>query len=170
MTPHSTFFQRIAGHYYHHFNDIRRERQFIASISFLVTFLIVRGVTYSIYLGIGWFHNVTAGGKHIHHLVWGILFLLLVGYLWLLRVGSGDDPAARAASRMTATLYGLGAALTLDEFALWLNLEDVYWAHEGRESIDAVMFFGALLSIGLWGGRFFRVVAGEILKLSQNRV
>jgi hypothetical protein len=51
-------------------------------------------------------------------------------------------------------LFGAGAALTLDEFALWLNLEDVYWAHQGRASIDAVILFGSLLLMGVWGGRF----------------
>jgi hypothetical protein len=48
-------------------------------------------------------------------------------------------------------LYGVGAALTLDEFALWLNLKDVYWSPQGRSSIDAVILFGALLSAGAWG-------------------
>src|SRR6202012_3827355 len=52
--------------------------------------------------------------------------------------------------------YGVGAALTLDEFALWLNLEDVYWAHAGRLSIDAVVVFGSLLAVGAWGAPFFR--------------
>jgi hypothetical protein len=54
-----------------------------------------------------------------------------------------------------AILYGLGAALTLDEFALWLNLRDVYWAKEGRSSIDAVILFGSLLAIGAWGAPLF---------------
>ena len=161
-------FNRIAGHYQHHFSSIRRERLFIASISFFVTFAIVRGITYSIHLGIGPFHDVTSGGKHIHHLVWGIACLLLVGYLWLLRVGSGDDATSRTMSRMTAILYGLGAALTLDEFALWLNLEDVYWEHEGRLSVDAVILFGALLSIGVWGGRFFQALINEATRLLRR--
>jgi hypothetical protein len=55
-----------------------------------------------------------------------------------------------------AALFGVGAALTLDEFALWLNLRDVYWEREGRVSIDAALLFAALLSIGILGGRFFR--------------
>ena len=62
---------------------------------------------------------------------------------------------------MTALLYGVGAALTSDEFALWLRLEDVYWAREGRESIDAVILFGAFLGVGTWGGRFFHALARE---------
>jgi hypothetical protein len=48
-------------------------------------------------------------------------------------------------------LYGVGAALTLDEFALWLNLRDVYWAREGRSSIDAIVLFGAFLAASAWG-------------------
>jgi hypothetical protein len=52
--------------------------------------------------------------------------------------------------------YGVGAALTLDEFALWLNLEpDAYWSRTGRLSIDAVIFFGAVLGVGTWGAPFF---------------
>jgi hypothetical protein len=51
----------------------------------------------------------------------------------------------------------VGAALTLDEFALWLNLDpDAYWTREGRLSIDAVILFGALLGVGAWGAPFFR--------------
>ena len=53
--------------------------------------------------------------------------------------------------------YGVGAALTLDEFALWLNLEpDAYWSRAGRLSIDAVILFGGLLAVGAWGAPFFR--------------
>ena len=53
--------------------------------------------------------------------------------------------------------YGVGAALTLDEFALWLNLEpDAYWTREGRISIDAVILFGSILAVGAWGAPFFR--------------
>jgi hypothetical protein len=53
--------------------------------------------------------------------------------------------------------YGVGAALTLDEFALWLNLEpDAYWSSAGRLNIDAIIFFGALLAVGAWGAPFFR--------------
>ena len=60
-------------------------------------------------------------------------------------------------------LYGAGAALTLDEFALWLNLEDVYWARQGRASIDAIILFGALLLIGIWGGGFFQALWREFV-------
>jgi hypothetical protein len=55
--------------------------------------------------------------------------------------------------------YGVGAALTLDEFALWLNLEpDAYWSSAGRLSIDAVILFGSILAVGAWGAPFFRAL------------
>lgn len=133
-----------------HFKDERRERFFLASLSFLITFAAVRGITAMIRAGVGPFHNVTAGTTHIHHLVWGILLLLLVGYVWLSEVGVGSGWVAS----LTAIAFGVGAALTLDEFALWLNLQDVYWEREGRISIDVVLIFGSLLSAGVWGGPF----------------
>jgi hypothetical protein len=97
------------------------------------------------------------GGKHIHHLVWGILILLFVGYGWLLDLGRAHSPVSILISRIMSISYGIGAALTLDEFALWLNLDpDVYWVKTGgRLSIDAVVLFGSLLMIGAWGAPFF---------------
>jgi hypothetical protein len=142
--------------YHFHFQDERRERLFLASVAFLVTFGIVRGITHLIRAGIGPFHNVTSGGLHIHHLVWGILLLLVVGYVWLLEIGVGSTWVAS----LTAIAFGVGAALTLDEFALWLNMQDVYWDRQGRESIDAVIIFGGLLSAGIWGWPFLRALTG----------
>ncbi len=135
-----------------HFQNERRERLFLASLGFLVTFGIVRGITHLIKAGIGPFHNVSNGGLHIHHLVWGILLLLVVGYVWLIEEGITSSWL----SSITAIAFGVGAALTLDEFALWLNLQDVYWTGRGRESIDAVVIFAGLLSVGIWGGPFLR--------------
>ncbi|OLE02024.1 MAG: hypothetical protein E6H95_02225 [Chloroflexi bacterium] len=140
--------------YHFHFQDERRERLFLASVAFLVTFAIVRGITHLIRAGIGPFHNVTSGGLHIHHLVWGILLLLVVGYVWLLEVGVGSTWVAS----LTAIAFGVGAALTLDEFALWLNMQDVYWDRQGRESVDAVIIFAGLLSVGIWGWPFLRAL------------
>ncbi|MEO8745803.1 MAG: hypothetical protein ABI334_01625 [Candidatus Dormiibacterota bacterium] len=147
--------------YQFHFADERRERLFLASGGFLVTFALVRGITYMIRAGVGPFHNVvTHGGLHIHHLVFGILLLLLVGYIWLIERGVGSSLLSSA----TAIVYGVGAALTLDEFALWLNLQDVYWTGAGRESIDAVVIFAALLNVGLWGGPFFKALTLHLIR------
>ena len=146
--------------YHFHFQSERRERLFLASLGFLVTFAIVRVITHLIRAGVGPFHNVSSGGLHIHHLVWGILLLLIVGYVWLIEEGSGSNWLASA----SAIAYGVGAALTLDEFALWLNLQDVYWTGPGRVSIDAVVIFAAGLSLGIWGGPFMREVAEHLVK------
>jgi hypothetical protein len=138
--------------------DRPRRRLFIASVSFFITFLGVRLLVAAITHHIGPFGWVEIGGRHIHHLVWGILILLGVGYAWLAEAGSGSTPTAIFMSRLLAILYGVGAALTLDEFALWLNLANVYWSPEGRESIDAVILFGAALAAGAWGAPLLRAL------------
>jgi len=148
--------------------DRPRRRLFVASVSFFLTFATVRGMVFCITHNIPPFHYVIVEGRHIHHLVFGILILLLVGYGWLCEVGNGSDSSSVLASRAMALLYGLGAALTLDEFALWLNLKDVYFVREGRSSIDAVILFGSLLAISAWGAPlFFSRAAGRPKYRSQ---
>jgi hypothetical protein len=132
--------------------DRPHRRLFLASVSFFITFLGVRLLVYAIVHHIGPFGWVMMGGRHIHHLVWGILLLLLVGYSDMAEIGTGPSPASLFASRLIAIGFGIGAALTLDEFALWLNMDpQAYWTRQGRESIDAIILFGALLAIGTWG-------------------
>src|SRR5579862_27275 len=137
--------------------DRPRRRMFIASVSFFITFLGVRLLVELVIHNRGPFQWVTVRGLHIHHLVWGILILLLVGYGWLLDLGRSHSPMSIFFSRLMAVSYGVGAALTLDEFALWLDLEpDAYWSRQGRLSIDAVILFGGILAMGAWGAPFFR--------------
>jgi hypothetical protein len=137
--------------------DRPHRRLFLASVSFFLTFVMVRLLVASITHHIGPFGRVAMGGHHIHHLVWGILLLLITGYAELAEVGTGDSSVAILLSRLLALAYGIGAALTLDEFALWLNLDAAaYWSRQGRESIDAVVLFGALLAMGTWGAPLFR--------------
>jgi hypothetical protein len=150
-----------------HFQSRRRERQFWASISFGLTFLAIRLITHAIRNNVGPVHNVSAGGVHIHHLVWGILLLLLVGYLWLSELGSSAD-SPRWLARLTAVVFGAAAALTLDEFALWLNLQDVYWEQQGKESLEAVALFAAFLSVGVWGGPFLHAAAHRLAFLVRR--
>jgi len=140
--------------YEKHFGeDLRRERRLLSTGSFFATFATVRAITHAIRAERGPFRNITPGGRHIHHMTFGIVGLLVVGYLWLMEIGVVEG---RLASQLTATAYGSGAALTLDEFALWLNLEDDYWTTQGRESIDAVVLFGSLLAMSATGRGFLR--------------
>lgn len=137
--------------------DRPHRRMLLASISFLVTFVAVRLLVASITHHIGPFGYVEMGGRHIHHLVWGILLLLGAGYAGIAEYGTGSTALSIFVSRLLALSYGAGAALTLDEFALWLNLDAAaYWSRQGRESIDAVVIFGALLAVGTWGAPLFR--------------
>ncbi len=137
--------------------DRPRQRMFLASVSFLLTFVGVRLLVHRIAAHEGMFQWVVVRGMHIHHLVWGILILLLVGYGWLADLGRSHTPISIFFGRLMAVSYGAGAALTLDEFALWLNLSpDAYWSRQGRLSIDAVILFGALLGVGALGSPFFR--------------
>jgi hypothetical protein len=137
--------------------DPRRERLFLATLAFLLTFGFIRALTYSIRYNLGPFRNVSVGGTHVHHLVWGILLLLVVGYVALTEFGT----VSNLVTRLGALAFGIGAALTLDEFALWLNLQDVYWEKQGRLSVDAVLIFGGILLVGVFGKGFIRALLRE---------
>ena len=145
-----------------------KRRLFLAGVSFFFTFAIARSIAYANFHQIGPFHDIYIQGRHIHHLVWGILLLLAVGYGWVAGLGSSPEGAGTGTMRLMALFYGAGAALTLDEFALWLNLEDVYWAREGRASIDAVVLFGMLLIITILGRGFFAALGREFLALRRS--
>ena len=123
----------------------RRELVAWLVASLLLTFLVTRFVTHSIRSGRGPFRNASVGGVHVHHEVYGIFLLLVTG------TAEFAYRPAGAGAAVLAVLFGAGAALTLDEFALWLNLQDVYWAREGRSSVDAVLIalvVGFLLLVG----------------------
>jgi hypothetical protein len=144
------------------FRDRSEERRLIGAVTFAGTFTLTRAITHAIRDGRGPFRNITPGGRHIHHMTFGICGLIGVGYAWLNEIGVGGGGAF--ASRATAFVYGAGSALTLDEFALWLNLQDDYWTREGRESIDAVVAFGSLLAVAASG----HGLAREFGRLAQR--
>jgi hypothetical protein len=155
--------------YRHHFQNHRRERQFISTGGFFATFAVTRTITHAIRAGKGPFHDIGGqGGTHIHHMTFGIVANLIVGYLWVMQVGTQAHPSPRV-SRVTSFVYGAGAALTLDEFALWLNLEDDYWTDKGRESIDAVVLFGTLLSLGALGGGVLQKYARRLTEQRHSK-
>ena len=135
------------GLHLHHHLSPRRERAMFATLGFFVGLAITRGVTTWLhYHGAGANGGIIIRGVHIHHEVFGIVGLLLVSYTWLLLFAFENEPRRRW-FRLTALAYGVFAALILDEFALWLNLRDVYWQRQGRESVEALLIFGGLL---LW--------------------
>jgi hypothetical protein len=114
--------------------------------AFLVVFLVTRAIVRLIRSGRGPFRNQAIGGVHIHHLVHGILLMLVAGAGEFLYRPEG------AWQIVLAVAFGAGAALTLDEFALWLHLDDVYWSEQGRASVDVVLVVaavGALLVLGV---------------------
>ena len=149
--------------------DRPRRRLFVASVSFFLTFGGVRAVVYAVLHQIPPFHFIEHDGRHIHHLVFGIVILLAVGYGWLAEIGTGASNSSILLSRLMSILYGVGAALTLDEFALWLNLKDVYWSQEGRTSIDVTILFGALLAAGAWGLPLLQGGKGKATKAKKSR-
>src|SRR6516162_5965910 len=112
------------------------------------TFAAVRGITYSIKAGRGPFRNLSVGGEHLHHYMWGIGLLAGVGAVAV----RGEEQARR--HPVVAVCYGSGLALVVDEFALLLDLRDVYWARQGRISVD--LGIGAIAAVGCYfAGRPF---------------
>jgi hypothetical protein len=99
-------------------------------LAFTTTFGAVRGITYSIKNGKGPFGNLSVGGEHLHHYMWGIGLVSGVGGVAV----HGEDERRR--HPVVALCYGVGLALIVDEFALLLDLKDVYWAKQGRISVD----------------------------------
>ena len=121
---------------------------FLLLVAFLVTFLFIRTSARLNRMQVSWWPGsvTTEGGLHIHHLVWGIWLALGSGFLSIALRPVGFWAEA------LAVLFGIGAGLTLDEFALWLRLDDVYWSKEGRASLDAVIvaaMLGGLVVLGV---------------------
>jgi hypothetical protein len=121
------------------------EAAFVVLVAFLISFLAIR-TSARLTRSVSWWPGgVETNGVHIHHLVWGIGLMLLCGFL------AFAAPLEAPWWHLIAIGFGVGAGFTLDEFALWVRLEDVYWAEEGRASFDAVVCtvaFGALVVVG----------------------
>ncbi len=142
-------FSQIADVYQTQIIDAGKQPEFLLLLSFLLTFGFIRTSTRLMRSpNVTWWPGSvkTEGGLHIHHMVFGIILLLITGFLgFSLRP---DSPAWE----ILAIFFGIGAGLTLDEYALWLHLKDVYWAEEGRSSIDAVILatvFASLVFLGV---------------------
>jgi len=118
-------------------------------ISFLVSFLAIRTSARLTRSVEWWPGGVKSGDVHLHHLVWGICLMLLCGFV------AFAAPLSTPLWQLTAIGFGVGAGFTLDEFALWIRLEDVYWAEEGRSSFDAVVSTSAFAALVVIGTRPF---------------
>jgi hypothetical protein len=138
--------------------DKEREGIFLVLAGFLGSFVFIR---VSARLGrsprFTWWPGsvVSESGLHLHHLVWGICLMMASGALGFALYGSSPW------FEVCAALFGIGAGLTIDEFALWIYLEDVYWAREGRASIDAAVIAGAAMLLVLMGAVPFEIDTGS---------
>ncbi|MFF5531159.1 hypothetical protein ACFY71_01590 [Streptomyces cinerochromogenes] len=117
----------------------------LALAAFVLTFVVTRVVTRLIRAGKGPFGNVRAGGLHIHHVVPGVVLTVVGGF------GAVASDRHGAGAAVSAVLFGMGAGLVLDEFALVLHLDDVYWTEEGRKSVEVVVLTAALVGLLLAG-------------------
>ncbi|MDN0194683.1 hypothetical protein [Streptomyces sp. S.PNR 29] len=117
----------------------------LALAAFVLTFLITRLITRMIRAGKGPFRNVQTGELHIHHVVPGVVLTIIGGF------GVVASGAEGWGSRLCAVLFGMGAGLVLDEFALILHLDDVYWSEAGRKSVEVVVLTAALVGLVLIG-------------------
>ncbi len=129
---------------------VRHDRQqiFLLLLGFLVSFGFIR-TSARLTRSVSWWPGgvVTDSGVHLHHLVWGIATMMVAGTL------AFALPARGLAPELAAAAFGVGVGLTLDEFALWVYLRDVYWAEQGRKSIDAVALATVFMLLVLIGSR-----------------
>jgi hypothetical protein len=133
--------------------------------AFLITFAVLRAITAIIHFDLfphGPFHYVvTASGLHVHHLFWGILMLMVTGFVAL----ATRDPTWHL---RIAVVFGIALALTLDEFAMWLRLDDVYWSPEGLESLKAAAVAAALLAVYGFGQPAWHAAVREGLGIRRG--
>lgn len=134
--------------YREHILEPGKQPLFLLLVGFILSFVCIRISVRMIRRGVRWWPgDVKPGGLHIHHMVFGMGFLLVSGVAeFSIR---GQAPGWRD---FFAFLFGIGCGLVLDEFALILHLEDVYWSEQGRKSVDAVIIGILLIGLLLVGG------------------
>jgi hypothetical protein len=133
-----------------------------AWVAFGVTFGFLRALTYAIREELVPWGNVELGTVHVHHYVWGVALLLVVGLVSLIV----DTPKYNP---WLGLVYGVAAALVIDEYALLLNLRDVYWQEEGRVSVDVALGTIAALGVYLTAASFWRRLGRELVASLRRR-
>ncbi len=128
--------------------ETQRLPLFCFFVALILAFVVTRVHVRLIRAGVGWFRNLSVGELHIHHVVFGVVLMLVGGVTGLIVSAASTGWYAFAAA-----VFGVGAALVLDEFALILHLRDVYWSEEGRTSVDAVFVAVAVTGLLLLGLR-----------------
>lgn len=147
----------VGGEFQHQIVDTGRLAAFLFFVALLGTFGFIRTSTWMIRKQVSWWPgNVSVGGTHVHHLVWGIFAMMIFGYIGV--VHQPDSPWREIVS----VLFAIGMGLTLDEFALWLELKDVYWEKDGRKSIDAMIVAGCLAGIAVVGFSAWVTLADDV--------
>ncbi|KUM82176.1 hypothetical protein J7F01_37890 [Streptomyces sp. ISL-22] len=117
----------------------------LALTAFVVTFLVTRVITRLIRAGKGPFRNIETGAVHVHHVVPGVVLTVVGGF------GAVSSSRYGFGAAVFAVIFGMGAGLVLDEFALILHLDDVYWSEAGRKSVEMVVLTAALVGLLLAG-------------------
>jgi hypothetical protein len=145
----------------------QRDGIFLVLVGFILSFAFIRMSTRLMRSPrVSWWPGsvVSDGGVHIHHLVFGICAMILAGTVGF--ASAGDQPWFDVA----AGLFGVGVGLTIDEFALWVYLDDVYWSEEGRKSVDATVIAAAGMLLILFGFDPFSFTTGSTGELISSLV
>jgi lysyl-tRNA synthetase class 2 len=134
-----------------------KQALFFLLVAFILTFLFIRFSVRMIRAGVSWWPgNITSGDVHVHHVVFGTVLMFVAGVLAFAPAG-WESPWWE----ILGALFGVGAALVLDEFALILHLDDVYWSEQGRKSVDAVVLAAAVIALLMLGALPFGIDAAD---------
>jgi hypothetical protein len=147
--------------------DNHEQAVFLVLVGFIGSFAFIRMSTRIIRSeSVSWWPgNVESeSGVHVHHLVFGIVTMMVAGTLAF--VADGRTPL----TEIFALLFGIGVGLTIDEFALWVHLEDVYWEKEGRSSIDATVIAAAAMLLVVLGANPLTVDSGSPLAVTLSLI
>jgi hypothetical protein len=149
----------VFGDFYNRIAEHELQGLYLVLIGFILSFAFIRMSTRLMRSPkVPWWPGsiVSDSGVHLHHLVFGIVTMMAAGAAGF--AAFGNSPW----TEICAFAFGIGAGLTIDEFALWVYLDDVYWAKEGRASIDATVIAAALMMLALLGFTPFTIEEGDV--------